>query len=187
MQFQRVALIFDDQVRPDTTGGYCRRALSQLIEVEHFLPSRVDQLDPRRFDLIVNIDDGLRYRLPKHLRPAAWWAIDTHLDLPWYVQKTPDFDFVFVAQRDGAEQLRAAGIPMATWLPLACDPEIHRPHDVAKAYDVTFVGHLFPGPRTELVELIQRNFPRSFVGQAFFEDMARIYSASKIVFNRSLQ
>ncbi|HEV3025606.1 MAG TPA: glycosyltransferase, partial [Pirellulales bacterium] len=49
-----------------------------------------------------------------------------------------------------------------------------------------FVGNLFPGPRTDLLRLVQQYFPRNFVGHAYFDQMAAIYSAAKIVFNRSL-
>jgi hypothetical protein len=76
----RVAIIFDDTARPETTGGYCRRALGELVHVEHFLPSQVGQIPTREFALYLMIDDGLQFRLPSNLRPAAWWAIDTHLD-----------------------------------------------------------------------------------------------------------
>ena len=164
MAIQRVAIIYDDQARPDTTGVYCHRALERLVEVEHVPPEELlsGRITPGRFDLYVNIDDGLRYRLPEKLRPCAWWAIDTHLDPDWYREKAPDFDLVFTAQRDGAEQLRQAGIATAQWLPLACDPDIHRKHEVAKTLDVCFVGHLFPGPRSDLVRLIERRFPRTF-------------------------
>jgi FkbM family methyltransferase len=184
---RRVAVIFDTEARPDTTGVYCRRALAKLAEVEHFLPTELSRIPRQGFDLYLNVDDGLRYRLPADLRPCAWWAIDTHLDFDWYLAKAPDFDYVFAAQRDGAERLRQAGAATAAWLPLACDPEIHAQHEVPKAYDVCFVGHLFDGPRAELVKLLQDNFPSAFVGQAFFEDMARDYSAARLVFNRSLR
>ena len=121
------------------------------------------------------------------MRPCAWWAIDTHLDFAWCLEKARGFDLVFAAQRDGAEQLRRAGIGSAAWLPLACDPEIHRKHDVAKQYDVAFVGNVFPGPRAELLNLIRRRYPNSFIGQCYFEEMARTYSAARTVFNRSIR
>jgi hypothetical protein len=182
-----VAVIFDDEARPDTTGVYCRRALGRLVEVEHFRPMELSRIPRGRFDLYLNIDDGLRYRLPADLQPSAWWAIDTHLDPDWYQAKAPDFDLVFTAQRDGAELLHRAGIASAHWLPLACDPEIHRRHDVPKTLDVCFVGHVFAGERSDLLRLIQRRFLNTFVGQRFFDDMARTYSASRIVFNRSIR
>ena len=34
---------------------------------------------------------------------------------------------------------------------------------------------------------IRREFPEHFIGTAFFDEMARIYSASRVVFNRSLR
>lgn len=186
MSLRKVAIIFDNEVRPDTTGGYCRRALGQLVEVEHFLPSELGKIPRDRFDLYLNIDDGLDYRLPADFHPCAWWAIDTHLNLDWCKHKAEDFDFVFAAQRDGAKQLRQAGTANCEWLPLACDPEIHAKQEIAKRFDVCFVGNLFPGPRTELVSCLQKEFPNSFVGRCFFEEMARTYSESKIVFNRSI-
>src|SRR5262245_11606970 len=187
MATHRVAIVFDDIARPDTTGVYCRRALGQLVEVEHFLPTELSRIPRQGFDFYLNIDDGLEYRWPNDLHPCAWWAIDTHLNLPWYVEKGQDFDFVFTAQRDGAEALRQAGISSASWLPLACDPEIHQKHDVPKTFNVCFVGNIFPGPRAELLDLLKASFPDVFVGQRFFEEMARTYSASRIVFNRSLR
>jgi GT2 family glycosyltransferase/spore maturation protein CgeB/Flp pilus assembly protein TadD len=187
MGIQHVAIIFDDQVRPDTTGIYCRRALESLVQVVHFRPDDLSRVPRAGFDLYLNIDDGLEYRLPERLRPSAWWAIDTHLNLEWCIERARDFDFVFAAQRDGAESLRQAGVETALWLPLACDPQMHKKHKVKKEHDVCFVGHIFPGPRADLLGLIQRRFKKTFVGERFFEEMARTYSASRMVFNRSIR
>jgi O-antigen biosynthesis protein len=186
MGSQRVAIVFDNTVRPETTGTYCLRALQGLVEVEHFLPSDLERA-PRGLDLYLRIDDGLACSWPADLHPCAWWMIDTHLDLDWYVGQAPAFDHVFVAQRDGAEALRQAGARRACWLPLACDPEAHRKHDVEKQHDVCFIGNLFPGPRQELVDLLRRHFPSALVGRLYFEEMARAYSASRVVFNRSIR
>ncbi len=183
----RVALIFDHKVRPDTTGVYCRRALGELVDVEHFLPEELGRLPRSGFDLYLNIDDGLEYHWPRDLRPCAWWAIDTHLNYDWCLQRARAFDFVFTAQRDGAAGFRQDGISNATWLPLACDPEVHRKLDVPKEFDVCFVGNLFDGPRGDLVRLIQQHFARAFVGRRFFDEMAQTYSASRLVFNRSIR
>ena len=184
---KRIALIFDNKVRPDTTGMYCRRALASLADVHHYLPSEADRIPRTGFDLYLFIDDGLRHPIPADLRPAAWWAIDTHLDFEWGLQQSRRADFVFAAQRDGAECLQGEGIENALWLPLGCDPATHRPLDLPKIHDLCFVGHLFPGPRGELVELLRSRFAKMFVGQRFFREMAATYSESRIVFNRSLQ
>jgi GT2 family glycosyltransferase/tetratricopeptide (TPR) repeat protein/2-polyprenyl-3-methyl-5-hydroxy-6-metoxy-1,4-benzoquinol methylase len=186
MSVRRVALIFDNTARPETTGVYCRRALGGLVEVEHFLPAELARI-PRGFDLYLQIDDGLDYGHPADLRPAAWWAIDTHLDFERCLRKAAAFDWVFAAQRDGAGALRRAGIAGAAWLPLACDPAVHCKHDVPKAFDICFIGNVFPGARADLLELLRRCFPKTFVGQRYFEEMAKTYSAARLVFNRSIR
>ncbi|MGE0605923.1 MAG: glycosyltransferase [Pirellulales bacterium] len=187
MNPRRVAIVFENQSRPETTGFYCRRALGELTDVEHFLPNELASLAAKDFDLFLNVDDGFRYRWPRHLRPSAYWAIDTHLDPEWAQTKARDFDYVFAAQRDGAAQFQAAGLATAAWLPLACDPHFHRPHEVNKEFDVCFIGNLFPGERSDLVRLLQQHFPKSLVARRYFEEMAKAYAESRVVFNRSLR
>ena len=184
---RRVALIYDNQVRPDTTGEYCRRALQSICKVTHFLPDDMDKIRPGAFDLYLFIDDGLEYPIPFQLRPNAWWVIDTHLRYEKDLEKARLFDYVFAAQRDGAEKLERDGIRNVFWLPLAADPAVHKKYALPKKYDVSFVGHLAPGQRNELLQAIRETVPNRFIGQKFFDEMARIYSESKIVFNRSLK
>jgi 2-polyprenyl-3-methyl-5-hydroxy-6-metoxy-1,4-benzoquinol methylase len=186
VSIRRVALIYDDRPRPETTGVYCLRALRDLVDVEHVRPDALDGLPPGRFDLYLNVDDGLRYHLPQNLHPSAWWAIDTHLDFDWCLTKAHGFDIAFAAQRDGTVRLRDEGIS-TTWLPLACDPAVHAKHDLPKAHDVCFIGHVFPGPRADLLERLRRAFPDTFVGRCYFKEMARAYSAARVVFNRSVR
>ncbi|MFH1624466.1 MAG: glycosyltransferase, partial [Pseudomonadota bacterium] len=183
---KRVALIYDNTVRPDTTGEYCKRALERLCSVTHFLPSELDRISDG-FDLYLNIDDSFKYLLPDRLRPSAWWVIDTHLQYQWDLMKARTFDYVFVAQRDGAERLRQDGIASATWLPLACDPGIHKKYRLKKRYDIAFVGNVGSGFRHELLNLIRKEFKNSFIGKVHFQEMARVYSQSRIVFNRSIK
>ncbi len=188
MEIKRVAIIFDTTLRPETSGVYCKRALERHVQVQHFQPHELDQVPTTGFELYLNIDDGLRYHLPPHCRPSAFWAIDTHLDFDRCREKAPRFDVVFAAQRDGVELLQGIGVQSASWLPLACDPDVHRKHDdVAKQFDVAFVGNVFPGPRADLLGIIQRRYHNSFVGQCYFEEMARTYSAARIAFNRSIR
>lgn len=184
---QRVAIIFDNQTRPETTGFYCRRALAKLTNVEHFLPGELATLSDKEFDLYLRIDDGLDYPLPSYCRPALWWAIDTHLQLEQTRSRAAEFDRIYVAQKDGAESLQPHFDLPVEWLPLAADPEIHRPYPVEKQFDWCFVGNLFEGPRAELVQRLQQTFPRTFVGNKYFEEMAQTYSASQLIFNRSLR
>ena len=193
MSIRRIAIVFDNTQRPETTGWYCRRALAafvgegRLSAIGHFLPQELERIPADRFDLFLMIDDGLRYEIPKSLRPLAWWAIATHLDFARTLKRAWESDFVFTAQRDGAERFRRGGLSGVTWLPLACDPAIHRPHAVAKGWDVAFVGHELPGERARLLNRIREAFPNHFIGQCYREQMAETYSAAKIVFNRSVE
>jgi len=240
----KIAIIFDDRTRPETTGVYCRRALASLADVVFFHPDDLAGVPRTGFDLYLVIDDGHGYPLRADLHPLVYWAIDTHIGFERSARRAGQADCVFAAQRDGAERLRQAGIDTARWLPLACDAEMHgqavighssmvigkedagavdtgRPptthHSqlnigerseeiggssqnqadslpaeavtiprLTKVYEICFVGNLFPGPRSDLVRLLRMYYPEMFVGNAYFQDMARIYSASKIVFNRSV-
>lgn len=182
----RIAIIYDNTARPDTTGEYCRRALMELgVPVSHYPPSEAADIPPV-YTLYLRVDDDQSYALPDALRPLAYWAIDTHLGYARRLAWARTADAVFCAQRDGAARMRADGIRNAHWLPLACDPAVHRRiPGTPKKYDVCFVGNTFPGDgeRTTLVTALRGEFPRSFVGQAYGEEMAQIYSASRLVFN----
>src|SRR5262245_52682538 len=129
MAIRRVALIFDDRLRPDTTGVHVRRALAGLGEVVHFQPDQAPSIPAAGFDLYLSIDDDTDHRLPDSLHPRAYWAIDTHRDFSTRFERSVPCDLVFAAQRDGAERLCHVGITSAVWLPLACDPQIHRRHE----------------------------------------------------------
>ncbi|MFO0915198.1 MAG: glycosyltransferase [Pirellulales bacterium] len=183
----RVAVIFDHLTRPETTGLYCFRALSRLCEVEQFHPDEMGTLARSGIDLYLFVDDGLEYPLPTNLHPSAFWAIDTHLDLQRTVTKSLSADLVFAAQRRGVEDLRRSGVPDPIWLPLACDPEIHCRHRVPKCRDICFIGNVLGAERIELLRLLQRRFPNCHVDRQYFEEMARSYSESKLVFNRSVR
>lgn len=186
-----IAIIYDNVSHPMTTGEYCRRALEKICKVTHFHPSDIDKIPERSFDLYLNIDDSLRYILPLYLRPAAWWVIDTHLQYDWDLQKARLFDVVFSAQKDGADRLRMDGIKNVHWLPLGCDPEIHKRFDVEMNYDWCFVGTTEPDiryrERIELLRLLKAGFPNGLITNAYKEEMAKVFSSSRIIFNRSIK
>ncbi len=195
----KIVIVFDNQNRLDTTGVYCRRALQGKHEVNHFLPDQMDQIRPDQYDLFINIDDGRSYRFRPDLHPSLFWAIDTHVKPERCLEKARDFDLVFCAQRPGAKAMRKAGVA-ARWCPLAFDPEIHRKHPLPKILDISFVGNsgrfrwgnfFYDGKevfreRTKLLSLLKKRF-NLFMGKFFFEDMAVVFSLSKIVFNKSVK
>jgi len=155
----KVGIVFDNRQRPETTGYYCRRALGPLVDLEHLLPEELELIDPSIFDLFLFIDDGLDYVIPQQCRPRAAWTIDTHMDLARCVQRFGDADFLLAAQKNGAAALRESLGRPVDWLPLACDPEIHRHMSgERKCHDVGFVGNVVVGHERHrlLGQLIER-------------------------------
>ena len=196
----KIAIVFNKAKRSDTTGMYCLRALSQKHEVSHFEPEEISRIQREEYALFMNIDDGLSYRFRTDLHPSIFWAIDTHIKPERCLERAKDFDFVFCAQRRGAEEMRTAGIP-ARWCPLAFDPDIHRKHSLPKILNISFVGSLggrfryksffWSGKkifkeRGKLIYLLKKKF-NLFSGNFYFEDLAVANSISKIVFNRSVE
>ena len=114
-RMRRIATIFDNRPRPETTGVYCRRALDELVQIgrvqaaEQLLPEELESIPADRFDAFLAIDDGLEYPIPSRLRPLAWWAIDTHMSFDRCLRRAKQADVTFAAQRNGAERLQRSG------------------------------------------------------------------------------
>ena len=183
----RVGVIYNDRPRPDTTGQYAVRALQCLTEAVHLHPDQLEFVGPNDFELFLRVDDGLDDPVPNHLKPLVFWAIDTHLAPDRCLKLARQADLVFAAQKMGVEYLATAGVRHVDWIPLAWDPEIHGRRHTDNRFDVAFVGHIVSEERRRLIQLLQQRFPRSFFGQADHRQMAEIYSAAKIVFNRSVR
>jgi len=115
--------------------------------------------------------------------PKACYLIDSHLNLARHLEWAHHFDYVFIAQREYLERFREQGLN-AQWLPLGCDPGIHAAHDVPKKYDVGFVGSLTSNNprRTALLKALSEK-TNLYAQRCFLDDMARVFSASRIVFN----
>jgi len=118
--------------------------------------------------------------------PKACYLVDSHLFLEGHLQWAAQFDHVFIAQRKYLKEFRAV-CPRTHWLPLACDPVVHRKTGDEKCHDISFVGGVEQGTRREqlLVELSQEvpvHYERSF-----WDDMAQTFSRSRIVFNSAVK
>jgi len=106
---KRVAVIYYDEPRPETSGGYCLRALRDLVEAAHLRPEQAPSTAPGKFDLYLRIDDGVRRPIPRDLGSNAVWVIDMHHDFEDSLARVQDFDVVFAAQKQGAGRLRRGG------------------------------------------------------------------------------
>jgi hypothetical protein len=127
---------------------------------------------------------------PLHLEalccPKVCYLIDSHLQLEAHLKWAKQFDMVFIAQREYLDDFRQLGI-RAHWLPLGCDPEIHCRTESPKQYPVGFVGGVRHGSRREtlLAALAAQNIIH--FERCFWDDMARLFSLSKVVFNEAIK
>jgi len=142
-------------------------------------------------DLFLWVESGVSYPLHGLSSlpcPTACWLIDTHLHLEGHLEIAKSFDFVFLAQKKYVPLFREAGIRQVHWLPLACDPEIHRNFGFEPVYDFSFVGSITAAHRRRdvLLQQLSRRFSLH-VERCFLEEMALVLSRSRIVFNCSVR
>lgn len=146
--------------------------------------------DPANYpDLYIWIETGGDY-YPTNLDslpcPKACYLIDSHIYLDIHLEWAKRFDMTFIAQREYVDDFRAQGI-RAHWLPLGCDTEVHRRFELPKIYPVGFVGGIKDGSRREvLLKTLASQIPVHHE-RCYLEDMARVFSQSKIVFNEALR
>ena len=119
---------------------------------------------------------------------TACYLIDSHLNLEAQIPWARQFDWVFVAQRECGPVLREAGCQHVSWLPLGCDPAVHRvAAEGPPQYDIGFVGSLGnDSRRTGLLDRLRRRFD-VHVERVFLHDMARVFASSRIVFNNAVR
>lgn len=186
----RVLVSFEGRVRPDSTGFYLVNAFRNLGHVvDHITPDLISEVRGG-YDLYVRCDDGIKgLGWNPELHPSAYVAIDTHIETDWRLKLVEDgkFDLVTVAQSDG---LKLPWASRAIYNPLGCDQEKHYNPAAAKKYDGCFIGNFhngLAGPRIEMLDEFFKSCPGPiFYGQRGPDEFPRIYSQSKLVFNRSI-
>jgi len=143
-------------------------------------------------DIIIEFDGGLRHLAgyKKIDIPTAFYAVDTHLVSDFHKNIINDFDYVFVAQKDYVPLLKDAKEDgRVYWLPLAADPEVHKKFEAPKLFDVGFVGNMDPKLHPERAKLLRKmsaKYSVLAVSGLHYENMAKVYSVSKIGFNKSI-
>ncbi|OGS25460.1 MAG: hypothetical protein A2297_06990 [Elusimicrobia bacterium RIFOXYB2_FULL_48_7] len=146
---------------------------------------------PLTFDAIIEIDSSGQYHLPglnKLKIPSALWSLDTHEHDKMHFQSfiKNDFEHLFSCHRNYLNKLGNN----CKWLPVACDPNIHKKYELQKIYDITFIGNTNPlvyPERVKLLNKIKQRYNLSVFSNTFGENMAIKYSQSKIVFNKSIR
>ena len=202
-----IALVYNAEIRNNGTPVLCLDAVKRglgLADTKRYEPHG----ELPEHELYIYVDDGrddLEWECP---HPCAYWAIDTHLGYDFRLAKAKGFDYVFTAQKDGAEKMREDGVA-AEWLPLACHPLAHpnlsellqhqdRDRLLArgsdKCWDVVFVGFMNQGAgegsndRLEYLDQLFKAIPNFWcTTNCFFEDMAMRYARARVGANVSIK
>lgn len=158
------------------------------VDMEQVMGALPPGWTPDLFVWVESVDGYFPRQIPALPCPTACYLIDSHLNLPWHLEWATRFDQTFVAQREYRSAFDRAGVPRVDWLPLACDPDIHGRQDVVPQHDVGFVGSQteYHVRRRRLLDRLGRCV-RLHVERSFLHEMARTYSASKIVFNDAVK
>lgn len=114
--------------------------------------------------------------------PKICYLIDSHHNLLQHLEWAKQFDLVFIAQREYLNEFRTRGM-RAHWLPLGCDPDVHCHYDIPKTFPIGFEGGISTGTRREaLLNELSAQIPVHY-DRCFWEDRARLFSESKMIFN----
>jgi hypothetical protein len=201
-------MVYTAEIRNNGTAALCRDALIRDLGIKD-LPRYEPRGELPEHDLYIYVDDGIDNVEWECPRPNAYWAIDTHLGFDYRCQKAKQFDHVFCAQREGAEEMRRNGVLQAEWMPLACHPAanpcmrelvVHEDrdrllaHGSDKAWDVVFVGFLNDvegdgfNSRLDYLHEMCEAFPSFWLTtNCFFEDMAVRYARGRVGMNISIR
>jgi len=158
----------------------------------------------------------LKKQLPKDFQPEVFIWMDTHeWNLPFYMEalNCPSvavfgdthlhmlgnrdvwlsyakvFDFVFVTfNKPHVRHFVEAGCRRVFWSPAACDAEAHGKIPSDKIYPVSFVGgtSTLHTDRVELLRFLLQQGIDLHVDSRVLQDMALIFSRSKIVLNTTI-
>ncbi|OQX56300.1 MAG: hypothetical protein B5M53_02095 [Candidatus Cloacimonas sp. 4484_209] len=121
--------------------------------------------------------------------PKVFWAIDNHLNFRWHKEYAYVFDKTYFAQSSLVDYASRYGIGGVEWLPLACDPIVHKDLCMGRDIDVGFIGKM-NRKRRVFFDVLRKRLKDVAFGiyeGVYGERMAEIYSRSKIVVNPSVR
>lgn len=188
--------------------NYRRRLMSHRF-MNQYLKIRVTRSKPDLFLTLFGFDldvEVLRFTRRKNIVSVCWWLNDP-FQLERSLTKAGFYDFYFTNALGCIDQYKKKGIKKVFFLPLACDPEVHKKVELSEVErrrfesDICFAGDWGPTREKILTEL-SRDFDlkiwgpwkkriskdsalRSHLQGGFFtpEEMVKIFNASKIILN----
>lgn len=191
----RVCFLYECRFRNDGSPVFLRMAfkknwktLGLLEPAGHLIPGHHTRSGD--FDLYVWPDhgeDGLPIDKVVCPKPNIYWCSDSHLGLDYRVEKAREFDVVCVTISEHVDLFKKQlGHENVFWVPHAGEPTCYSKHEIIKKYDLCFIGHIPNNERADMLDTAFNGIENIYWGQKFFEEAAKIYSSSKIVFNHSI-
>jgi hypothetical protein len=116
--------------------------------------------------------------------PTACILCDTHTDLKLRLQLARFFDHVFLYHRNYLKYFTEHLQGYVHWSPYACDLDLFKPAQVARDFEIGFVGHL--QAYTKRAQLLQTLAKRYHMNEQKYYQQAEIpsiYARSKLVVN----
>lgn len=205
----RVAIYYSNKFgRNDGAPLYYFNVLQNQLKYNtfHLLPEG-DTRSFGKFDYHFWVDwgeDGLpweQWSIPEDGGKKIYVGSDTHLGKEYRFKKAEEFDYVFFNQKDAVEEFNKQSRKKAIWLPHAAEPTAYPKINIIKKWDVGFVGHVqetanYNGiKRIDALDRLFKEFPNFYYGSRhpgfpeknLFEDAAKRFSESKVVFNISIK
>lgn len=208
----KFAIYYDNRIsgRNDGSPLYYYNVMKNKLKwnIVHLIPTGDTLKDVGPMDYHFWVDwgeDALQYpewEIPKDGGKTIYVASDTHLDNGYRLNKAKKFDYRFFNQKHAMEEFNNKYGMGSAWLPHAFEPQAYPMQETLKKYDVAFIGHMqqdepnFNGmSRIQALDRLFKEFPNffygsrhpAFPGKNLFEDAARRFSESKIVFNISIR
>lgn len=208
----RVAIYYSTSYgRNDGSPLYYFNVLKNQLKLDamHLTPEG-DTRKFGKFDLHFWVDwgeDGLpvdhTWRIPDDGGKKVYVVSDYHLDEKKYrLEKAKQFDYTFLNQSWYIPIFEQAGIKNVHYLPHAAEPEAYPRFEIIKKYDLCFIGHIqdyhkgngLDVTRVDALDYMFKAFPNFYFGtrnpanpgKNMFEDAAKSFCQSKIVFNISV-
>ncbi len=104
-------------------------------------------------------------RLRKDGIPTAMWFVEDYRLFTYWRAFAPYYDIFAVIQREPfLSELAAAGVANALYLPLAAQPDVHKPLDLSPAEkkrfgsELSFMGAGYPNRRAAFRHFVRRDF-----------------------------
>jgi O-antigen biosynthesis protein len=182
MNIDRIAVISDYRLEY-TTANYFRDVFEEHeIPFRMFLPGEQKRI-PKEYNIYFYIDDGSHYIIyPNAEVLKVLYIIDTHGSLDWDRYLIRFADIVFCCHKN-AVQLIKKWNSQSFWLPVACAIKVHYLAGCELKYDIGFIGNNSWSSRGDILSVLQKKYPRSYIGRADRNQIAEIYSSSKVVVN----